>query len=203
MSNVCCSKKAQKQRCSCFQRRKVLQQLQCKESPSRPNTIWHRHTVPVIPKVSSYTTVWSPLSIQSCDVLILPSCAVSNDLPTQGVGSLSTLLKRLEAATSRLEDIAMAQAPPSGGTHAGALPQITSPATFVPEYNNNTASNSGVAATAPVASAETPAVRGFQELLTTSVAKYVGFSKEVGGVIAQQVRAVIVICRMAFGFQGN
>ena len=96
-------------------------------------------------------------------------------IPAQGVGSLSTLLKRLEAATARLEDIAIAQAPgphlPSGASalHGAAL-----------------ASTAGTAAS-PIEQHNFPAVLGFQELCDGPLALYLAASSEIGNLVAQQV----------------
>lgn len=100
-------------------------------------------------------------------------------IPSSGVGSLSTLLKRLEAATSRLEDIALAQQPPS---------------TTAPHHH---AAHSTTAASAPSAPAVLevavpPSVKAFEELIDGALAKYLALSKELRGLVAAQVRVLVI-----------
>lgn len=120
-------------------------------------------------------------------------------IPSTGVGSLSTLLKRLEAATSRLEDIAVAQQ---------SAPQATSPVSSASALQPNQpltglgvgAVGSAVAAggspavgaraegpAQAQAEAQGPSVRAFEELREGAVAKFVSLSKELGGLIGEQV----------------
>lgn len=94
-------------------------------------------------------------------------------------------MRRLEAATARLEDIAMTQAP-SGG------PQFVSGASAVHPATPSAAAvpgGAGAAAVAAGSAEEAPAsVQAFDELLQGPLAKYLALSKELGGLVAEQVR---------------
>ncbi|OAV95574.1 hypothetical protein PTTG_08485 [Puccinia triticina 1-1 BBBD Race 1] len=98
---------------------------------------------------------------------------MANGIPTQGVGSLFTLIKRLEAATSRLEDIAIAQ------TTAGG--------------NGMTAenSNAGGQTSSPQTPTETPpSLKAYDELIAGQLQNYLSLSKEVGGTAQEQAQHV-------------
>ncbi|GAA5878362.1 hypothetical protein JCM16303_002747 [Sporobolomyces ruberrimus] len=111
-------------------------------------------------------------------------------IPAQGVGSLQSLLRRLEAATSRLEDIAMTQAT-AGGMHqvsgASAVGAASGPA---PSPSGATA----VAAAPPQLPKEpvklAPQVEAYEQLIEGPVTHYVNLSKELGGMIAEQAQQV-------------
>ncbi|KAH9465846.1 hypothetical protein MJO28_007600 [Puccinia striiformis f. sp. tritici] len=98
---------------------------------------------------------------------------MANGIPTQGVGSLFTLIKRLEAATSRLEDIAIAQ------TTAGGSAM--------------TAENSAAGGQASFQEAPTetpPSLKAYDELIAGPLQKYLSLSKEVGGTAQEQAQNV-------------
>ena len=91
-------------------------------------------------------------------------------------------LHRLEAATSRLEDMAQPTSlvtTTSNGTGAAS--------TSVAGAMGATPGN--VAATSPERSAEVlpPSIEGFDELINGPVTKFVNLSDELGGVVAEQV----------------
>ncbi|POW09405.1 hypothetical protein PSTT_06808 [Puccinia striiformis] len=89
------------------------------------------------------------------------------------VGSLFTLIKRLEAATSRLEDIAIAQ------TTAGGSAM--------------TAENSAAGGQASFQEAPTetpPSLKAYDELIAGPLQKYLSLSKEVGGTAQEQAQNV-------------
>jgi len=99
------------------------------------------------------------------------------------ISSLSTLLKRLEAATTKLEDLAMAGASASNvsssltgnsGAHApqGQLSQLAERAP------------AGAAAPQDVSH---PQVEGFDELVDGPLKSFFDLSKTVGGVVEEQV----------------
>lgn len=94
-------------------------------------------------------------------------------IPAQGVGSLSTLIKRLEAATSRLEDIALTQTP---APRAGAAVASSAPAPVA------------VAAPAPDVVVVRPSVGAFQDVIDGALANYLKLSEGLGGLVAEQVR---------------
>jgi adenylyl cyclase-associated protein len=102
-------------------------------------------------------------------------------IPSAGVGSLSTLLKRLEAATSRLEDIALAQAPT-----ASELNLVNgAPSASTAAVRNSTAI--APPATLHSSPAMNEAVKGFEEIIEVGLTKYVNLSKQIGGLVAEQV----------------
>ncbi|KAH9813141.1 adenylate cyclase associated N terminal-domain-containing protein [Melampsora americana] len=108
---------------------------------------------------------------------------MANGIPNQGVGSLFTLIKRLEAATSRLEDIAVAQT--SVGTpgllHEG-FSTHPSPAN-VPGVSSGSGGD-------PEAMETPPSIKAFDELLSGALARYLALSKEVGGPAQEQANHV-------------
>lgn len=97
------------------------------------------------------------------------------------MNNLTTLIKRLEAATSRLEDLATVVPPSSASSAVVPVPSISAP---------------GAAAPAPQAPPPPPpeplpaSVEEFDELIDNEVAKYVKLSEELGGLIAEQSKAV-------------
>ncbi|GAA5848515.1 hypothetical protein JCM8547_004536 [Rhodosporidiobolus lusitaniae] len=108
-------------------------------------------------------------------------------IPAQGVGSLQALLRRLEAATTRLEDIALTQAT-GGGMHAlpsgaSAVAGAGIPAPAPPPKD---------AAAAPAQAEEDvpPKVKAFDELIEGPLTRYTALSKELGGLIAEQAKQV-------------
>lgn len=89
-----------------------------------------------------------------------------------GIGNLSTLIKRLEAATSRLEDIAVQQ-------HHARASQPRAAAGAAP---------AGAAGTAP-AQAEVPAtVESWDEQVAPKLQAYVDLSDKVGGNVQEQAK---------------
>ncbi|KAF4446465.1 hypothetical protein F53441_9869 [Fusarium austroafricanum] len=103
--------------------------------------------------------------------------------------NLTTLIKRLEAATSRLEDIASSTEPPTDGTVLNQT--IPSPP------NPSLAAPTPPAAAAPKAAKPEPAVEPlpesieeFDAFLSTSVDKYVKLSHQLGGLVADQAALV-------------
>ncbi|KAM0753887.1 hypothetical protein T439DRAFT_166355 [Meredithblackwellia eburnea MCA 4105] len=110
--------------------------------------------------------------------------------PAHGMGNLSTLLKRLEAATSRLEDIAMAQAvaPPNAVSGASALVPSGSASTSPVVGGAAVGAAAGIAAATAVEDA--PAVQGYDTLINGPLATYLALSNELGGLTAQQATFV-------------
>ncbi|BGP13845.1 hypothetical protein JCM10213_002482 [Rhodosporidiobolus nylandii] len=105
-------------------------------------------------------------------------------IPAQGVGSLQTLLRRLEAATARLEDIAITGAT-AGGLHhlsgasavqGAAVPPPAAPAPPPPPPKEE--------------ESLPPAVQAFDELIEGPLTHYTTLSKELGGLIAEQSQQV-------------
>ncbi|KAK1594470.1 adenylate cyclase associated N terminal-domain-containing protein [Colletotrichum navitas] len=111
-------------------------------------------------------------------------------MATNNMNNLTTLIKRLEAATARLEDIA---------TSTIELPQA------VPSLNQSVASPPTVANASPppppppqaVAAPQAPpepvpeSVEEFDQFIATSVEKYVKISQQLGGLIADQAAKVL------------
>ncbi|SCV69098.1 BQ2448_2118 [Microbotryum intermedium] len=123
-------------------------------------------------------------------------------IPATGVGSLNTLLRRLEAATARLEDIAVTSAA-NGGPHfnvaSGASAVV--PSTLAAAAAGAMAGGGAGAASATGASSHAAAagpaveiprsVAAFDEdVLQGALAKYLELSTELGGLIADQSKHV-------------
>ncbi|KAJ8064178.1 hypothetical protein OCU04_006530 [Sclerotinia nivalis] len=109
-------------------------------------------------------------------------------MATNNMHNLTTLIKRLEAATSRLEDIASSTIPPPGtpktnGTTSVASPTIqaaTPPPTVVAPTIKTIVED-------PVPES----VSEFDTFIQGSVKKYVNLSDEIGGVVAEQASGVL------------
>ncbi|KAH6899078.1 adenylate cyclase associated N terminal-domain-containing protein [Thelonectria olida] len=101
---------------------------------------------------------------------------------TSHMHNLTTLIKRLEAATSRLEDIATSTELPNDGTAPNppiatpkALPAVSSPPVAPPK---------------PVAEPLPESIEEFDAFLNSAVDKYVKLSNTLGGLVAQQAALV-------------
>jgi adenylyl cyclase-associated protein len=98
------------------------------------------------------------------------------------ISSLSSLLKRLEAATTKLEDLAMAGASASN---------VSSSLTGSSGAHAPQGQLSQLAESAPASSQQDsthPHVEGFDELLNGPAKAYFDLSKTVGDVVEEQVR---------------
>jgi adenylyl cyclase-associated protein len=90
------------------------------------------------------------------------------------ISSLTTLIKRLEAATSRLEDIATATEIPQ------AVPALTS-------------ISNAISASAPPEAEEVPDfVSDFDNIVNDSVTRYVEASRRIGGLVTDQAEKVLM-----------
>ncbi|KOS21490.1 Adenylyl cyclase-associated protein [Escovopsis weberi] len=96
------------------------------------------------------------------------------------MNNLTTLLKRLEAATCRLEDIASAAEIPKDAARQAKAPAVSKAPSKAPS-----------AAPKGAADALPEALEEYDAFLTTSVDKYVRLSDEVGGLVAQQAAEVL------------
>ena len=95
-----------------------------------------------------------------------------------------TFIRRLEAATSRLEDMVPTMSAPSGSTNGiASLPEsgLTAPGAVV---QNGPSSSQTQLAVAPLP----PAIDDFDALINGDVKTFVNMSEEVGGLVAEQVR---------------
>ncbi|KAI1066579.1 suppressor of rasval19 [Fusarium irregulare] len=100
--------------------------------------------------------------------------------------NLTTLIKRLEAATSRLEDIASSTEPPAdAGVLNQAIPSPLNPSSVAPPPP-------AAAAAKPESPAEPlpESIEEFDAFLNTAVEKYVKLSHQLGGLIAEQASFV-------------
>ncbi|KAJ5832103.1 hypothetical protein N7474_000414 [Penicillium riverlandense] len=97
--------------------------------------------------------------------------------------NFTTLIKRLEAATSRLEDMAMAvegpSSPKSMGVSTPPPPAPPAPPKAVP------------APAAPVADPIPLQIQDFDALIKNEVQKFVSLGEEIGGLVAEQSKAVL------------
>ncbi|EKJ70631.1 hypothetical protein FPSE_09141 [Fusarium pseudograminearum CS3096] len=103
--------------------------------------------------------------------------------------NLTTLIKRLEAATSRLEDIASATDPPADTNVLNqAIPSPLNPSSAAPPP----APTSNAAKPEPEAEAEPlpESIEEFDAFLNTSVENYVKLSHQIGGLVAEQASLV-------------
>lgn len=99
--------------------------------------------------------------------------------------SLANLIKRLEVATTRLEDLAMS----SSSASAVVANSPSSPKT----------AGTAAAAAAPSSASETPAlVEKHDAAVNASLEKYFSLSQELGGPIAEQVSALWRDCSLSF-----
>ncbi|KAJ5091578.1 hypothetical protein NUU61_006448 [Penicillium alfredii] len=98
--------------------------------------------------------------------------------------NFTTLIKRLEAATSRLEDMAMTLDEPSSPKTAGA-PASATPAT--PEPPKLAPPPPAAPAAAPIP----PQIQDFDALIKGDVQNYVNLGEKIGGLVAEQSRAVL------------
>jgi adenylyl cyclase-associated protein len=92
-----------------------------------------------------------------------------------------TLLARLEAATSRLEDIAQATIDPKGGSISDGVSPTSGPG-LVP-----TISAPAVKA-APVPEPLPESIEAFDAFLDGPVKKFTSIATSIGGLVAEQVR---------------
>ncbi|GAA6012492.1 hypothetical protein JCM11491_004349 [Sporobolomyces phaffii] len=106
-------------------------------------------------------------------------------IPAQGVGSLQSLLRRLEAATSRLEDIAMTQAT-AGGMHQVSGASAVGASSAGPEASSTPAPPPLPSPVVKLA----PQVEAYEQLIQGPVTDYVNLSKQLGGLIAEQAQQV-------------
>lgn len=98
--------------------------------------------------------------------------------------ALTKLVLRLEAATSRLEDMAQATMDPSSQPN-GMVPGPGAPTLAA---NNADTSGMGSEVTRVVSEPLPPALDDFDSLITGDVEAFVSRSEELGGLVAEQVR---------------
>ncbi|KAF4125321.1 adenylyl cyclase-associated protein [Geosmithia morbida] len=103
--------------------------------------------------------------------------------------NLTTLIKRLEAATSRLEDIATSTELPKD---VPALINSTSASAAAADASAPVPASSAPKSLPKVASEPLPeSVEEFDAYLKSTVEKYVNISKEIGGTVAKQAAEVL------------
>lgn len=103
---------------------------------------------------------------------------------TNHMHNLTTLIKRLEAATSRLEDMAMtfedASSSNRGGTAAAPTPTVSAPEPPKPETP-----------LAPAVPSVPPQIEDFDALIKGEVQNFVDLGGKIGGLVADQSKAVL------------
>ncbi|KAF2401986.1 hypothetical protein EJ06DRAFT_529125 [Trichodelitschia bisporula] len=107
-------------------------------------------------------------------------------MATSNMHNLTTLIKRLEAATSRLEDIASSASSFDPATGANSTPgPAASPAPSTPGI--------AVTAAAPPKPAENlpPSIEDFDVLMRGDLKTYVDHSEAIGGLVAEQAKCVV------------
>jgi len=101
---------------------------------------------------------------------------------TTGMNNLTTLIKRLEAATSRLEDIA-------GSAQESTTRGITPSTTATSSNGDVTPSASQSRAPIPEPAEDEPeTVQAFDTMTNDDLKNFSDLSNKVGGLVAQQVR---------------
>ncbi|TDZ29701.1 Adenylyl cyclase-associated protein [Colletotrichum spinosum] len=98
--------------------------------------------------------------------------------------NLTTLIKRLEAATSRLEDIAVSTA-----ELPQAVPSLNQPVTTPPSASNASMPPPQAVAAPPEPLPES--IEEFDQFIATTVDRYVKISQELGGLVADQAAKVL------------
>ncbi|KAL8827990.1 MAG: hypothetical protein Q9170_006786 [Blastenia crenularia] len=103
------------------------------------------------------------------------------------MNNLTTLIKRLEAATSRLEDMVPTISDPSASSNTlASFPEsgLTAPGAHA---EDGPASSQTQLAMAPLP----PAIDDFDALINGDVKTFVNMSEEIGGLVAEQSAAVL------------
>jgi len=103
-------------------------------------------------------------------------------VPTVSRIELTTILHRLEAATSRLEDMAASAIDLPKLNGAAPTPAPTGPLPAPP-----TASRPAADTVKPVLEALPESVEDFDTFISGTVKKFVNLSDELGGAVAEQV----------------
>ncbi|KOS12522.1 adenylyl-cyclase-associated protein cap [Malassezia pachydermatis] len=126
-----------------------------------------------------------------------------------GIGNLTTLIKRLEAATSRLEDIAMSQSAAAQDAGLDLTPptQAAPSTTAVASSSSDTALND-TASKGESESKSLPTVSAWDEDVEPAVKEYVAASEALSPLVAehaklvqatmQQLRSVVVMAAMCY-----
>ncbi|MCJ1232148.1 hypothetical protein MMC14_000097 [Varicellaria rhodocarpa] len=104
-------------------------------------------------------------------------------MATNNMNNLTTLIKRLEAATSRLEDMASATIDPSASTNGA-------PATSATTANSGS-SDKTIVPSKQIAEPLPPAIDNFDSIITRDVTAFVNKSEDLGGVVAEQAASVL------------
>ena len=94
-----------------------------------------------------------------------------------------TLLRRLEAATSRLEDLV----PTTTDSSASANGQPALPEAGLPKSRGIVRPSGTVSSPQPVLEPLPPAIDDFDALINGDVKTYVNMSEEIGDLVAEQV----------------
>ncbi|KAI1945503.1 suppressor of rasval19 [Ophidiomyces ophidiicola] len=108
---------------------------------------------------------------------------------TSHMNSFTTLIKRLEAATSRLEDMASALEVPSPS--ASPAPEAAKGALATHQAPPRTAVAVLPPPPPPAAVSLPKSIEAFDELINTKVKPFVGIAQKIGGAVAQQAQAVL------------
>ena len=106
-------------------------------------------------------------------------------VPTVSRIELTTILRRLEAATSRLEDMAASAIDLPKLNGAAPTPAPTGPLPAPP-----TASRAAAEPLKPIQEVLPESVEDFDAFINGTVKKFVNLSDEVGGPVAEQVRRI-------------
>ena len=101
-------------------------------------------------------------------------------VPTVSKTELTAIIRRLEAATSRLEDMASATVDPPQSNGPAPSPAPTGPLPATPAISTPPTPK-------VVQEALPDSIEDFDKFITATVKKYVNLSDEIGGPVADQV----------------
>ncbi|WFD00983.1 suppressor of rasval19 [Malassezia yamatoensis] len=109
-------------------------------------------------------------------------------MSSTGVGNLQTLIKRLEAATSRLEDIAMYQNSDPQSTRSA--PSMSTDSTQSSMQQTEGGALASQAQQAPTPNVKEPALDAWDTSVVPALSQFVQLSDSIGPLIAQQAAMV-------------
>ncbi|CAO1613795.1 unnamed protein product [Parajaminaea phylloscopi] len=118
----------------------------------------------------------------------------------QAINSIATIIKRLEAATSRLEDIAAAGAPAATTSSSRGIREDAPAASSAGPSSGGgggdvAAAVSGGQDGGAASETDPPAVTAFDEYLAQPLQDFAGLSEQAGGLVAQQATQVLSVFR--------
>ncbi|KAK3294691.1 adenylate cyclase associated N terminal-domain-containing protein [Chaetomium fimeti] len=111
-------------------------------------------------------------------------------MASNSMHNLTTLIKRLEAATSRLEDMAQSSFEPTQGVPT-VQQQGVAPKLSVPALPGSPQTAIGPSPPAPAPEPVPETIEEFDNLINQSLANWVKISNDIGGLVAEQAAKVV------------